>query len=79
VRRFADGSTSVRRGGPGPSRPARPSSTCDAGPNDFANDGTTHYNRTPEGALLALGAGTTKQLAVTDQHTDLVAGLTPDG
>ncbi|MFF9283718.1 LamG-like jellyroll fold domain-containing protein [Streptomyces griseosporeus] len=53
--------------------------TYDGGSNNLANDGTTNYNRTPEGDLLALGIGTTKQLAVTDQHTDLVAGLTSDG
>ncbi|MEU3890796.1 LamG-like jellyroll fold domain-containing protein [Streptomyces sp. NPDC029041] len=53
--------------------------TYDGGSNNLADDGTTSYNRTPEGALLSLSAGTTKQWALTDQHTDLVAGLTPDG
>ncbi|MEU8847205.1 LamG-like jellyroll fold domain-containing protein [Streptomyces sp. NPDC048564] len=53
--------------------------TYDGGSNNLTNDGTTNYNRTPEGALLSLSTGTTKQWAVTDQHTDLTVGLTPDG
>ncbi|MFF3329348.1 LamG-like jellyroll fold domain-containing protein [Streptomyces sp. NPDC002888] len=52
--------------------------TYDGGSNNLAGDGTTTYNRTPEGALLSLSTGTTKQLAVTDQHTDLVAALNAD-
>ncbi|ELS55654.1 RHS repeat-associated core domain-containing protein [Streptomyces viridochromogenes] len=52
--------------------------TYDGGSNGLANDGTTNYNRTPEGTLLSLATGTTKQWAVTDKHTDLTAGLTPD-
>ncbi|MET9894090.1 LamG-like jellyroll fold domain-containing protein [Streptomyces sp. NPDC006465] len=52
--------------------------TYDGGSNNLANDGTTKYNRTPDGSLLALSTGTTKQWALTDQHTDLVAGLTTD-
>ncbi|MFD0008229.1 RHS repeat-associated core domain-containing protein [Streptomyces sp. NPDC127178] len=52
--------------------------TYDGGSNRLANDGSTNYNRTPEGALLSLATGTTRQWAVTDKHTDLVAGLTPD-
>ncbi|MCF4140407.1 DNRLRE domain-containing protein [Streptomyces sp. Tue 6430] len=53
--------------------------TYDGGSNNLTGDGTTDYNRTPEGALLSLSTGTTKQWALTDQHTDLVAGLTADG
>ncbi|MDX3531414.1 DUF6531 domain-containing protein [Streptomyces sp. ID05-39B] len=53
--------------------------TYDGGSNNLTGDGTTAYNRTPEGALLSLSTGTTKQWALTDQHTDLVAGLTADG
>ncbi|WP_405535087.1 DNRLRE domain-containing protein [Streptomyces sp. NBC_00075] len=55
--------------------------TYDGGSNNLANDGTTTYNRTPEGALLSFTtgtAGTTAQLALTDRHTDLVAGLNTD-
>ncbi|MFF3848265.1 LamG-like jellyroll fold domain-containing protein [Streptomyces sp. NPDC002328] len=52
--------------------------TYDGGSNNLTGDGTTDYNRTPEGALLSFSTGTTKQWALTDQHTDLVAGLTPD-
>ncbi|WP_052190083.1 LamG-like jellyroll fold domain-containing protein [Streptomyces sp. NRRL S-1824] len=51
----------------------------DGGSNNLADDGTSTYNRTPEGGLLSYSTGTTKQWALTDQHTDLVAGLTPDG
>ncbi|MGW5768767.1 LamG-like jellyroll fold domain-containing protein [Streptomyces longwoodensis] len=53
--------------------------TYDGGSNDLAADGTTNYNRTPNGNLLSLSDGTTKQWAVTDQHTDLTTGLAPDG
>jgi hypothetical protein len=53
--------------------------TYDGGSNRLANDGSTNYNRTPEGALLSLATGTTRQWAVTDKHTDLVAGLSSDG
>ncbi|MCX5526627.1 DNRLRE domain-containing protein [Streptomyces bobili] len=53
--------------------------TYDGGSNSLANDGTTDYNRTPEGTTLSLSTGSTKQWALTDQHTDLVAGLTSDG
>nr|WP_308434583.1 LamG-like jellyroll fold domain-containing protein [Streptomyces melanogenes] len=50
----------------------------DGGSNNLTDDGTNQYTRTPDGALLAIANGGTKQWAVTDQHTDLVAGLTPD-
>ncbi|WEO95811.1 LamG-like jellyroll fold domain-containing protein [Streptomyces sp. FXJ1.172] len=53
--------------------------TYDGGSDNLAGDGTTAYDRTPQGALLSFATGTTKQLAVTDQHTDLVAGLSADG
>lgn len=53
--------------------------TYDGGSNNLANDGTTAYNRTPGGTLLSLSTGATQQWALTDQHTDLVAGLTADG
>ncbi|UUU25524.1 LamG-like jellyroll fold domain-containing protein [Streptomyces sp. DSM 40750] len=51
----------------------------DGGSNNLATDGTSKYNRTPAGSPLSTSTGTTKQWALTDQHTDLVAGLTPDG
>ncbi|MEV7439461.1 LamG-like jellyroll fold domain-containing protein [Streptomyces griseoviridis] len=53
--------------------------TYDGGSNNLTDDGTTHYNRTPDGALLSMQTGATSQWTLTDQHTDLVAGLTPDG
>ncbi len=53
--------------------------TYDGGSNNLASDGVSAYNRTPEGALLSIATGTTKQWALTDQHTDLVAGLSADG
>ncbi|MGW0909405.1 LamG-like jellyroll fold domain-containing protein [Streptomyces sp. NPDC002853] len=53
--------------------------TYDGGSNNLATDGTSAYSRTPDGTLLSSSTGTTKQWALTDQHTDLVAGLTPDG
>ncbi|MEU3791755.1 LamG-like jellyroll fold domain-containing protein [Streptomyces fructofermentans] len=53
--------------------------TYDGGSNDLATDGTSKYNRTPEGTLLSTSTGTTKQWTLTDQHNDVVAGLTPDG
>ncbi|MEV6486981.1 RHS repeat-associated core domain-containing protein [Streptomyces sp. NPDC051576] len=53
--------------------------TYDGGSNNLAGDGTTSYNRTPDGALLSMSTGTTKQWALTDQHTALVAGLAADG
>ncbi|MFG3142700.1 LamG-like jellyroll fold domain-containing protein [Streptomyces sp. NPDC048211] len=51
----------------------------DGGSNNLADDGTSTYNRNPAGGLLSSSTGTTKQWALTDQHTDLIAGLTPDG
>ncbi|MFJ3549189.1 LamG-like jellyroll fold domain-containing protein [Streptomyces sp. NPDC090114] len=51
----------------------------DGGSNDLLGDGTTDYSRTPEGSLLASTDGTTTQWSLTDQHTDLVAGLSVDG
>ncbi|MFF3503172.1 LamG-like jellyroll fold domain-containing protein [Streptomyces sp. NPDC003247] len=53
--------------------------TYDGGSNNASTDGTTDYNRTPGGTLLSLSTGATQQWALTDQHTDLVAGLTADG
>ncbi|MEU3075690.1 RHS repeat-associated core domain-containing protein [Streptomyces laurentii] len=56
--------------------------TYDGGSNNLIADGTTAYTRTPDGALLSSSpkANTASaQLAVTDQHTDLVAGLDPTG
>ncbi|MEU7075200.1 LamG-like jellyroll fold domain-containing protein [Streptomyces narbonensis] len=54
----------------------------DGATNDLVKDGTTSYNRNPGGTLLAsatTGTAGSARLAVTDQHTDLVAGLTADG
>ncbi|NDK25309.1 DNRLRE domain-containing protein [Streptomyces sp. TR1341] len=53
--------------------------TYDGGSSDLTSDGATTYDRTPGGALLSFVTGTTGQWAVTDQHTDLVAGLSADG
>ncbi|WUW86264.1 hypothetical protein OG595_10230 [Streptomyces sp. NBC_01451] len=52
--------------------------TYDGGSNNLASDGTTTYNRTPEGSLLSYEVGASGQLALTDRHTDLVAGLNTD-
>ncbi|MFD9976418.1 LamG-like jellyroll fold domain-containing protein [Streptomyces sp. NPDC059017] len=51
----------------------------DGGSNNLVSDGTNRFTRTPAGALQAMDSGTVKQWAITDQHTDLVAGLSPDG
>ncbi|MFD6420903.1 LamG-like jellyroll fold domain-containing protein [Streptomyces sp. NPDC060198] len=53
--------------------------TYDGGSNDLASDGTSSYSRTPDGTLLATAKGSTRQWALTDQHTDVTAGLSPDG
>lgn len=52
----------------------------DGGSNNLLSDGTSVYSRTPHGALLASRQGTAAaQWAITDRHTDVVAGLSPDG
>lgn len=51
----------------------------DGGSNNLLGDGTTDYSRTPGGSLLASSDGSTAQWSITDQHTDLVAGLSVDG
>ncbi|MCX4654948.1 DNRLRE domain-containing protein [Streptomyces microflavus] len=52
----------------------------DGGSNNLLSDGTSVYSRTPHGALLATKQGTAAaQWAITDRHTDVVAGLSPDG
>ncbi|PHQ53444.1 hypothetical protein BLA24_00475 [Streptomyces cinnamoneus] len=53
--------------------------TYDGGSNNLVSDGSSTYSRSPGGALLGSTDGTTRQRAVTDQHTDVVAGLSPDG
>ncbi|WUD70466.1 hypothetical protein OG937_01455 [Streptomyces sp. NBC_00510] len=40
---------------------------------------TGTYSRTPDGTVLGTLTGTTRQLAITDQHTDLVAALDATG
>ncbi|WP_327380522.1 LamG-like jellyroll fold domain-containing protein [Streptomyces sp. NBC_01207] len=56
--------------------------TYDGGSNRLVADGATNYTRLPDGTVLSTGvtgqAGAAR-LAVTDQHTDLVASLAPDG
>lgn len=52
--------------------------TYDGRSNNLAGDGSTSYNRTPDGTLLSSVTGTAKQWALTDRHTDLVAGLNTD-
>ncbi|MEV5513909.1 LamG-like jellyroll fold domain-containing protein [Streptomyces flaveolus] len=51
----------------------------DGGSNNLLGDGITDYSRTPSGSLLASTNSTTTQWSLTDQHTDLVAGLSTDG
>ncbi|MFJ5811103.1 LamG-like jellyroll fold domain-containing protein [Streptomyces sp. NPDC093093] len=54
----------------------------DGGSNNLTKDGTSTYSRTPGGTLLAsatTGTAGTARLAVTDQHTDVVAALSTDG
>ncbi|MEV6684121.1 RHS repeat-associated core domain-containing protein [Streptomyces sp. NPDC051130] len=56
--------------------------TDDGGSNNLVQNATSTYTRTPGGGMLAsatTGTADSARLAVTDQHTDLVAGLTPDG
>ncbi|MGW7434070.1 LamG-like jellyroll fold domain-containing protein [Streptomyces sp. NPDC054861] len=56
--------------------------TYDGGSNNLTTDNTTTHTRTPGGTLLATAPkadATQAQLAMTDQHTDLVASLKPDG
>ncbi|WP_374119838.1 LamG-like jellyroll fold domain-containing protein [Streptomyces sp. MBT42] len=54
----------------------------DGGSNNLIKDGTSTYSRTPDGTLLAgatTGAAGSARLTVRDRHTDVVAGLSPDG
>ncbi|MFE9796033.1 LamG-like jellyroll fold domain-containing protein [Streptomyces goshikiensis] len=54
----------------------------DGGSNNPVKDGTSTYSRTPGGTLLAsatTGTAGSARLAVTDQHTDMVASLSEDG
>ncbi|MFF3624934.1 LamG-like jellyroll fold domain-containing protein [Streptomyces sp. NPDC002467] len=56
--------------------------TYDGGSNNLVTDSTTTYARSPGGGLLSTavtGQTGTARLTVTDQHTDLVASLAPDG
>ncbi|MEV8628557.1 LamG-like jellyroll fold domain-containing protein [Streptomyces sp. NPDC051079] len=56
--------------------------TYDGDTNNLVTDASTAYTRAPEGTLLAsagLNTAGLEHLAVTDQHTDLVAGLSADG
>ncbi|WP_343244633.1 LamG-like jellyroll fold domain-containing protein [Streptomyces sp. SID11385] len=53
--------------------------TYDGGSNDVTSDGTSTYSRTPEGLLFSWTTDGESRLALTDQHTDVIAGLTPDG
>ncbi|WP_234439433.1 LamG-like jellyroll fold domain-containing protein [Streptomyces wedmorensis] len=56
--------------------------TYDGGSNSLVTDATTAYTRTPGGTLLATTPKTdlsSAHLSLTDQHTDLVAGLNPTG
>ncbi|MFF1372694.1 LamG-like jellyroll fold domain-containing protein [Streptomyces virginiae] len=56
--------------------------TYDGSSNNLITDGTTTHTRLPDGTVLSTavtGQAGTARLAVTDQHTDLVANLTPDG
>ncbi|MEV4439694.1 LamG-like jellyroll fold domain-containing protein [Streptomyces sp. NPDC049577] len=53
--------------------------TYDGGSNNLVSDGSSTYSRTPGGALLGSTDGTLAQRSMTDQHTDVVAGLSTDG
>ncbi|WP_418961287.1 LamG-like jellyroll fold domain-containing protein [Streptomyces tritici] len=56
--------------------------TYDGGSNNLVADAGTTYSRLPGGDLMAsatTGTADSGRLAIADQHTDLVAGLTPDG
>nr|WP_234430898.1 LamG-like jellyroll fold domain-containing protein [Streptomyces sp. NRRL F-4489] len=54
--------------------------TYDGGSNNPVSDGTRTYSHTPDGSLLATSNGqAAAQRSLTDRHTDVVAGLTPDG
>ncbi|MER5965389.1 LamG-like jellyroll fold domain-containing protein [Streptomyces sp. NPDC002057] len=56
--------------------------TYDGGSNNLVTDATTSYTRGPDGSLLASASTSNPamaQLALTDQHTDLIAGLNADG
>ncbi|SFC83822.1 LamG-like jellyroll fold domain-containing protein [Streptomyces aidingensis] len=52
----------------------------DGGSNNLLSDGTTHYTRTPGGALLTSTDATSDATSwlITDQHTDVVAGIATD-
>ncbi|MEU6984955.1 LamG-like jellyroll fold domain-containing protein [Streptomyces sp. NPDC046324] len=54
----------------------------DGGSNNLITDATTSYSRGPDGSLIASAAKTepaAAQLALTDQHTDVIASLSADG
>ncbi|RSD24867.1 RHS repeat-associated core domain-containing protein [Amycolatopsis eburnea] len=46
---------------------------------DLTSDGTSTFARGTQGDLQAQGMGGTGQLAVTDQHADVIGGLSPTG
>jgi RHS repeat-associated protein len=47
--------------------------------NNLASDGTATYTRDPSGGLVAVAAGGTSVLALTDQHQDVVGEFTATG
>jgi RHS repeat-associated protein len=47
--------------------------------NTLAADGATTYTRDPGGMLLGAASGSARTLVWTDQHTDVVGQLTPNG
>jgi large repetitive protein len=53
------------------------------GTSQLASDGTSTYSRTPDGSLVGIGtaggASGSGVLAMTDQHTDVVADFAPAG
>jgi RHS repeat-associated protein len=51
----------------------------DGGSNNLLSDGTSTYTRAPDGTLLTATEGEHSQWLLTDQHTDVVAGVTVDG
>ncbi|WP_441246619.1 LamG-like jellyroll fold domain-containing protein [Kitasatospora sp. McL0602] len=48
----------------------------DATTSNLVTDGTETYTRTPDGALTAIGNGTTAALAYNDRHGDLIGTFT---
>ncbi|MFC3508869.1 DNRLRE domain-containing protein [Amycolatopsis halotolerans] len=53
--------------------------TYDGTSLDLTSDGTSSFSRGPQGELQAQGSGGSNQLALTDQHADVIGSLSPAG